>query len=353
MQTTAALRTDDDFLNMRAVPGGDDHIRSRSVAIDAMHQNDFGIGKKLVDFICTKRKFLRAPQRKIINDRLIAIASTQPSEIKRKMRSMEDRALWKAVEYRNFILYAGISALKGVLPDVNYNHFLYLSLAIRILSNNNFTCLSEEADVLLIAFVNDYAKLYGKRHLSSKVHSLIHLGSQVRLHGAPPYDFSAYKFESFMGEIRSMLHKHSYPLEQIVKRTYESANAQALFPETKSGLKVYREKDFVRKVVIKDTIIDYSTNNSWFLDVKGDVCRVIAIEVHANDVLLRVKKLRELRDLFDETIKSNLLNMFLSNASDFAEGTFDISFTKDIKCKMFTAPFLNETSFIAMSDIDA
>uniref|UniRef100_A0A1B0DGZ2 FP protein C-terminal domain-containing protein n=1 Tax=Phlebotomus papatasi TaxID=29031 RepID=A0A1B0DGZ2_PHLPP len=71
---------------------------------------------------------------------------------------------WKATQARQFLLYSGPIVLKKILNEEYYEHFLLLSVAIRILSCKVFvqddTCI-DHADTMLRKFVEDYPKLYG------------------------------------------------------------------------------------------------------------------------------------------------------------------------------------------------
>jgi hypothetical protein len=60
-----------------------------------------------------------------------------PADIKRHDRSLTYLSKWKATECRLFALYTGPVALKGVIADELYSHFLYYHGAINMLSSPN------------------------------------------------------------------------------------------------------------------------------------------------------------------------------------------------------------------------
>jgi len=58
-----------------------------------------------------------------------------PLEFARKSRAIQDIDRWKATELRQFLLYTGIVVIKSILSPICYNHFLCLSVAVKILIN--------------------------------------------------------------------------------------------------------------------------------------------------------------------------------------------------------------------------
>ena len=59
------------------------------------------------------------------------------SEFARKPRGLDEVKMWKATEYRQFLLYTGYLVLEGVLGPESYSYFLCLSIAFRILLEDN------------------------------------------------------------------------------------------------------------------------------------------------------------------------------------------------------------------------
>lgn len=123
-------------------------------------------------------------------------------------------------------------ALKDILNETYYTHFLLLACAIRILSHPedchvNNSCASE----LIMEFVNKFSELYGTENVSYNVHSLLHLAEDVKAFGHLDA-YSAFKFENFMQTIKKMVTKASSPIQQIQNRLKE----KELFQDTKAEL---------------------------------------------------------------------------------------------------------------------
>lgn len=109
---------------------------------------------------------------------LMLIRNTTPSDFGRRPRCIQDVKQWKAIEFRNFLLYTGPIVLKDILKKELYHHFLMLHVAITILTRPNL-CHQKGyinfAEALLHHFVTLFEKLYGKQYISHNVHNLLHL----------------------------------------------------------------------------------------------------------------------------------------------------------------------------------
>lgn len=103
---------------------------------------------------------------------------------------------------RPFLLYTGIVILKSTIPPIWYNHFLCLSVAIRIMADPQIcTTFLAYAHSLLLWFVTNYETIYGEEHLSHNVHNLLHIANDVKTFGC--FDnFSCFKYENNMQKIK-------------------------------------------------------------------------------------------------------------------------------------------------------
>lgn len=96
-------------------------------------------------------------------------------DFSRKPRALVEISRWKATELRQFLLYTGIIVLKNKLSDDCYQHFLTLSISMRILLSPNLKKLVNYAQKLLDYFVKTFEQLYGSHLISHNVHGLLHL----------------------------------------------------------------------------------------------------------------------------------------------------------------------------------
>lgn len=195
---------------------------------DSLHLIDLGIVKRLLTGWRDgyyKNKLLKWPSK--TTDALSSKMQTikLPKELHRKIRGLDCLSFWKALEYRNFLLYYGIVVLKGVLRSDVYEHFLILFCAVTVCSTDQYERFYDVATKLLKHFVDQYCIIYGEQYLTSNVHNLIHLTEDVRNLGNLT-KFSAYPFESKLYEIKNMLRSGNKPLAQIANRLIELQKAQ-------------------------------------------------------------------------------------------------------------------------------
>ncbi|KYN21196.1 hypothetical protein ALC57_06438 [Trachymyrmex cornetzi] len=172
--------------------------------LDYMHLICLGVVKKIILLWIKGPLAVRLSVRTInrISYLLILLRNTTSYDFARRPRSIKDVKQWKAVEFRNFLLYTGPIVLRHVLKQDIYLHFLSLHIAVAILICPN---LHEEAinyaEALLNHFVMSFEILYGKQYMSHNIHNLLHLCSDVRTYG-PLDNFSAFRFENYMAFIK-------------------------------------------------------------------------------------------------------------------------------------------------------
>lgn len=197
----------------------------KQIPLDYQHLVCLGVVRKLIYLWLkgkVKRYKLSANTTHLLSKRLIALKPFVSCEFVRKPRSLLHVNNWKATEYRTFLLYTGPVVLKGILPDLYYNHFLVLHVAITILCSKSLhQKLIEYASNLLKYFVEIFANLYGVENVSYNVHNLLHLAADSSKFGVLD-DFSTFKFENYLGKIKLLLKSGNRPLEQVYNRLKEA-----------------------------------------------------------------------------------------------------------------------------------
>ena len=157
-------------------------------------------------------------------------------EFSRKPCALFELKQWKVTELRQFLLYTGPVILKKVFPKTMYKHFLYLSIAIRILlSSSLIQYYTDYAGQLLQYFVQIFSDIYDKDQIVYNVHSLIHLADDAKQFDVLD-NFSSLKYESYLGRLKKLVRSPHAPCVQIVKRIFEiqSQNSnKLLIPEVK------------------------------------------------------------------------------------------------------------------------
>ncbi|XP_076071517.1 uncharacterized protein LOC143042895 isoform X1 [Mytilus galloprovincialis] len=227
--------------------------------IDYMHQVCLGVTKRLlVTWMRGPRGDYRLSGAQIrqISENLVALKKNVPREFARKPRPLLEIDRWKATEFRQFLLYTGQFALKGVLSPPYYKHFMALSVAISILVSEKLTALhSEYAQDLLEHFVNKGRELYGREFLVYNVHSLVHLKDDA-CQFACLENCAAWKFESYMQHLKRKIRGGNLPAAQLVKRIQEELTLSESIPMMKE-----------RKIYCKEPNNAFKTSHSKFCEV--------------------------------------------------------------------------------------
>jgi len=225
-------RTDESFRNKT----NDTHHREVSVIerlpidmvksfpFEYMHLVCLGVTRKLLQLWCRGKKSayrLTASKTTIISSRLLDCRPTTPREFNRKPRSLSELERWKATEFRQFILYLGVTCLTDILDPDCYKHFLCLHVAILIFTSSKL-CVThyDYGNQLLRYFVSSFSGLYGDETVSYNVHGLLHLPEDVKTHGHLD-QFSGFKFENELQFIKRLIRGKDKPLQQIHRRLIE------------------------------------------------------------------------------------------------------------------------------------
>ncbi|KYM94120.1 hypothetical protein ALC62_15262 [Cyphomyrmex costatus] len=200
--------------------------------LDYMHLICLGVVRKLLNLWINGSTGYRLQYYNIerISAALENLKRLTPKEFARKPRSLKYLKLWKATEYRQLLLYTEPIVLKHIISQDNYNLFISLHVAIRILCNENTkNVYVNYAEELLKHFIESFGRLYGKHHISHNIHGLSHLIEDVKNFGILD-NFSAFRFENFMQILKKLVRKSEKPLQQLFRRYCE---AQHITTETK------------------------------------------------------------------------------------------------------------------------
>ena len=225
-ETSAPLRTDEDF-RLQTNCGHHNGVSpfcSLPVnmidffPIDYMHQTCLGVTKRLLVCLTSSKKVkLSASNKLAVNVRLETFKQVITSDFSRKPRPINEMTHWKATEFRTFLLYSGYFVLYKIVKAEILDHFLCLSVALRILvserlaADNNLRSFAHE---LLVYFVSKSVEIYGNEFLVYNVHCLTHLKKEVDLYGSLN-SCSAFPFENFLQLLKKMARSGNCPVIQV------------------------------------------------------------------------------------------------------------------------------------------
>ena len=188
--------------------------------VDYMHCVLLGVTRQYTELILstTNANFYVGDPNSIgiINKRLLSI--TPPKCITRTPRSINERRLWKASEWRSWLIFYSLVCLKGVLLPTYLKHLALLVTAVNIFLQESITpCTLQSAEKMLIRFVVDFQKLFGIQAMTYNVHLLLHLTDSVRNWG-PLWVHSSFPFENQNRFLLQMKKSPTRIITQIVQR---------------------------------------------------------------------------------------------------------------------------------------
>ncbi|XP_042897703.1 uncharacterized protein [Parasteatoda tepidariorum] len=173
---------------------------------DTMHSVFLGVCKRIVslwldttnkdkDYYIGNPKCIKAMNAKLSN-------VVMPQCVGRVPRLMFERKLYKANEWRNFLLYVCIPVVRDVLPTEYVDHISHLIGSMFLLLQESINVQDlQKVDEHLIKFVAGVQYLYGESAMTFNVHSLLHLTKSV-LDWGPLWIRSMFLYEGANGILR-------------------------------------------------------------------------------------------------------------------------------------------------------
>ncbi|KAJ8972706.1 hypothetical protein NQ314_000073 [Rhamnusium bicolor] len=211
------------------------------------------------------------------------------SEFARKPRPLDDIDRWKATELRQFLLYTGPVILKNILTKSKYDHFMSLSVAIRIFLSE-MEKLYEYANSLLVYFVEKYDAFYGRENLSYNVHNLIHLYGDINNFGTLD-GISAFKFENFMYKLKKKVKTSAKPLVQAYKRISEELSQNLIgehrsYPYVGKMLRIFESISYYDSIHFRNFMLSVKSPVNFCILENKDILEIVSIYKKNDEILL-------------------------------------------------------------------
>lgn len=210
----------------------------KCVPTDSMHNIFLGAFKRLLSIWLGDTKLVNSSKFKAItkqnqiqlNKRLLYLKPY--SRISYKPRSLEQRALFRAVEYKYLMFFYLRYAAANFIEKKYIDHFELLSASVYMLSksevNDNEIKLCQK---MLNEFADKFEEYFGKSSVTMNIHLLRHSGFVVENCG-PLWCHSAFGFESNMGVLTGYATSSFRVIDQIAKRYIISKNFPNEQPES-------------------------------------------------------------------------------------------------------------------------
>jgi len=241
---------------------------AKGMVPEYMHSVLLGVTKQYTEIIMSsensnKKFYVGSPAHIAIIDNIL-IKIKIPKSITRYPRSIKERKLWKASEWRNWLIWYSIICLRFLLPAKYLKHLTLLSTAIHICLQKSVTLeMVDYAETLLIKFVKLFQKYFGKENMTYNVHLLLHICSGIRNWG-PLWTHNAFSYEN---ENRILLRLKKSPKDVAIQ-----ISRRFLFQKLYSHVSLYVSED-VNKFcnLTLDTNVKYfSYTNKCMLLGRGE-----------------------------------------------------------------------------------
>lgn len=272
-----------------------------------------------------------------------------PLELHRTIRELDEIKFWKGTEFRTFLHYTGIVALKNRVTQPEYEMFTTLFCAVTICSSNMYTKLLPAARKLFIDFIETHIDLFGESSITINIHNTSHVVDDVEMFG-PLDTISAYPFENYLYQLKRKLQPGKFPLQQIARRIIEAEQCKKKlssverFPVLEDdfllpdGNLVYKSLKYKAGGTLTST-----AKNKWFLTTSNNIVEFEYVITDVNrKTLIRGSPLKNSKNFFVKPFDSKHLNIFLSDGDKNEPQYFELN---NIKAKMFCIPYENKFVF--------
>ncbi|CAF2063533.1 unnamed protein product [Rotaria magnacalcarata] len=150
-------------------------------------------------------------------DESLSLVQT-PSTTQRRFRSLKFISKYKASEYRCLFHFGLTSLVRHINNNELKNLFFLFVTAINLASSNHVT--NEAIDMvkkLLYYFVQNFEEIFGLRHMSSNIHSLLHVHQSLTVMG-PLWFYSTFSFEGIDKDLVSTVHGTIEFSKQLIRQ---------------------------------------------------------------------------------------------------------------------------------------
>lgn len=213
------------------------------IVIDGMHLLS-NLHERILKSLMTgkygKKCKLSSSQIEEVSKRITEISKYCPREFSRKPEILKYLKDFKATQHRQFLLYFGVAALRGIVSEEVYYHYLLLSAGMRCISlpRPSFDHL-KFAKVAFDLFVVDAPFVYDLNFLSLNTHNLCHVVDDVIRFG-PIDDYAAWNYENNMAFCKKIVAKPAQSFQQIHNRLDEKNRLES------KEKKPYKSNDYMK-----------------------------------------------------------------------------------------------------------
>ena len=306
------MRTDDGYVNDAYIP--DHQTRGKTsplvdydiglvskFPLDYMHLVCLGVMRRFLKFLTKANTEYRISNAQFtqIGDRLSSFATMMPSEFARRPRNLVYIDCFKATEFRQFLLYTGIVALKSIVPTDIYQTYLCLNIACSILLNDDNDARNQHLEFakdLLQSLVQNCGNMFGSSFVSYNVHSLLHIVDDSSTFGCALNNLSAFEFESYLCKIKRRVKHCNNVLSQVAK---------SILAERKlNGIKITKRAQNHRLILSADD------KDCYFFDQLHRLCVIKEVSDDGSQYKCNIIDQQRLLDFFDVPCPSSYMLIY-------------------------------------------
>ena len=198
---------------------------SRMTVIDPMHNLLLGSAKYVLK-IWQEREIISKEHFSEIQ--CFVDSFTSPADVGRiPLKIASGFSGFTAEQWKNWVIYYSLPALKQILPFRLYNHWHLFVKACYLLCRRTIT--NEElleADTLIMEYCQSYVEIYGKECCTPNLHLHGHLASCIRDYG-PVYAFWLFSFERLNGVLGSYHSNNQAISVQVMRKFLNNTHYQS------------------------------------------------------------------------------------------------------------------------------
>ncbi|KAK3919995.1 dITP/XTP pyrophosphatase [Frankliniella fusca] len=191
--------------------------------LDPLHLVYLGVFKRWLHFLFTERNKFQ-----LNNDEFDGVCAAElelkeycPCEFNRKPRQWKRAGNhFKGTELRRLLLYDGLKVFAG-LDENLFKNYLLLQASVYILTSPYLRDILDVANECVREFITHCRQIFTRVFLVYNVHSFSHIVREAEQHSTLE-EFSAFKFETYLGVIKRVIRSGYLPLHHLYNRDAET-----------------------------------------------------------------------------------------------------------------------------------
>jgi hypothetical protein len=351
------------FVNHMGVPRTNDEFRSKSdsdfhhnpseferipevhmikqFTIDYLHCALLGIMRRLLKKWFGEKGLYSASRKLRISEKIAKFFQVQPCDFQRHLRSLDKMSLWKGSELRTFVLYVGPCVLENEIAADHFKNFMLFHTALTILTNNQLAVdFNEIAKIIIDEFVEELPLLYGADFVTYNSHIFTHISDDCMTNGSLD-NFSAFKFESYIGKLKSLVKSPNNPLAQAYNRLSELTHVSKIKStkdnnSTKFKLKLKLGGEVYGKCIVNNRSLCNNGKDCFGMLRDKSIVQFLRFRRVAEGVVKAdCQKYTNVSNIYDTPIESSDVNCFNVSLKVFELVTCDV---RDVILKFYASP---------------